>query len=65
MAYLKNPSHQSVSICLFHLFARQRLGENPLIVARQRLGENVTAAINTHATIEELLYMSLRVRSVS
>jgi hypothetical protein len=27
----------------------------PLIVARQRLGRNVTALVNTHATIEELL----------
>jgi hypothetical protein len=27
----------------------------PAIVARQQLGKNVTAATNTHATIEELL----------
>jgi hypothetical protein len=34
--------------------ARQRLGRNPLIVARQQLGRNVTAATNTRATIELL-----------
>jgi hypothetical protein len=50
--------------------ARQRLGKNPLIVARQqlgknrpavarqRLGRNVTAVMNIHATIEELLNAS-------
>jgi hypothetical protein len=36
--------------------ARQRLDKNPPpIVSRQRLGKNVTVAMNTHATIEELL----------
>jgi hypothetical protein len=38
-AYLINPSHQAVSVCI------------PLIVARQRLGMNVTEATNTHVTI--------------
>jgi hypothetical protein len=42
-AYFINPSYQSVSVCV------------SLIVARQRLGKNVTAATNTHATIEEFL----------
>jgi hypothetical protein len=42
-AYFINPSHQSV--CLY---------VNLPIVARQELGKNVTAATNTHATIEEL-----------
>jgi hypothetical protein len=35
------------------------------IVARQRFGENVTAATNTHATIEELVDASSSMRSVS
>jgi hypothetical protein len=39
-AYFINPSHQSVSVC---------------IVARQRLSKHVTAATNTHATVEVLL----------
>jgi hypothetical protein len=33
--------------------------------ARQGLGKNVTAATNTHATIEELLDASFFMRSVS
>jgi hypothetical protein len=33
-------------------------------IARQRLGKNVTAAINTHATIEELLDASFSMQSV-
>jgi hypothetical protein len=37
------------------IVARQLLGKNPFTVARQRLGINVTAVMNTHATIEELL----------
>jgi hypothetical protein len=36
------------------IFARQRLGKIPLIVARQRLGRNVTSVTNTHATMEQL-----------
>jgi hypothetical protein len=47
-----NPSHQSV--CLY---------VHPLIVARKLLGKNVTAATNTHATIE-LLDASFFVRSM-
>jgi hypothetical protein len=44
-AYLINPSHQSVYL---HVY--------PPIISRQRPGINVTAATNTHTTIEELLY---------
>jgi hypothetical protein len=43
-AYFINSSHQSLYLYVY-----------PLIVAKQRLGKNVTAATNTHATIEELL----------
>jgi hypothetical protein len=43
-AYFINPSHQSVCLYVY-------LG----IVVKQRLCRNVTATINTHATIEELL----------
>jgi hypothetical protein len=53
-AYFINLSHQSV--CL-HVY--------PPIVARQGLGKNVTAATNTHATIEELLDASFSMRSMS
>jgi hypothetical protein len=36
------------------------------LIARQRLGKNITAATNTHATIEELLEApSLSMRPVS
>jgi hypothetical protein len=35
------------------------------IVARQPLGKNVTAAMNTHAIIENLLDALLSIRSVS
>jgi hypothetical protein len=49
--YFVNPSHQSVCV-------------SPT-VARQRLGKNVTAATNTHATIEELLDASFSMQSVS
>jgi hypothetical protein len=48
--YFINPAHQYVYL---------------LIVARQRLSKNVTAAANTHATIEELLCASFSKRSVS
>jgi hypothetical protein len=37
----------------------------PTIVARQGLSKSVTAAMNTHATIEKLLEVSFSVRSVS
>jgi hypothetical protein len=53
-AYLRNPSHQSVCLNVY-----------PPIVSRQRLGKNVTAAMNTHATIAELLGASFSMRSVS
>jgi hypothetical protein len=41
-AHFINPSHQSVCLYVY-----------PPMVPRQRLGKNVTAATNTHATIEE------------
>jgi hypothetical protein len=43
VAYLINPSHQFVCLYLY-----------PPIVARQQLSKNITAAMNTHATIELL-----------
>jgi hypothetical protein len=42
-----------------------RFGKIPLIVARQRLGRDVTAVTNTCAIIEELLYMSFSMWSLS
>jgi hypothetical protein len=51
MVYFINPSHQSV--CLY------------VYVAGQRLNKNVTAATNTHATIEEFLDASSSIRSMS
>jgi hypothetical protein len=54
MAYFINPSHQSVCLYVY-----------PPIIARERLGKNVTAAMNTHATIEELLEVSFSTRFVS
>jgi hypothetical protein len=53
-AYFLNPIHQSVCLQVYLC---------PL--ARQRLGENVTAATNTHETIEELFDASFSMRSVS
>jgi hypothetical protein len=57
-------------VCIPRIFARQRLGKNPLIVARQRFGKNPLSLLgngsvdtlprNTHATIEELLDASLQ-----
>jgi hypothetical protein len=47
------------------IVARQRLGKNSLIVARQRLCRNVTAAMNTHAIIEELFDASFSMWPVS
>jgi hypothetical protein len=52
-AYYINPTHQSVRLYVYP------------IVPRQGLGENITAATNTHATIEELLDASFSMRSVS
>jgi hypothetical protein len=43
-AYFINPSHQSVCLYVYSLN-----------VARQWLSKNVTVAMNTHATIKELL----------
>jgi hypothetical protein len=68
-----------VCVCVYihPIIARQRLGKNLLIVAgrrldknspivaRQRLGRNVTAATNTHATIEELLDASFLIWPVT
>jgi hypothetical protein len=51
-AYFIHPSRQSV--CLY---------VNPPTVARQLLGKNVTAATNTHATVEELSEESFSLRS--
>jgi hypothetical protein len=53
-AYFINPFHQSVHLYVY-----------PPIVDWQRLGENVTAAMYTHATIEELLDASFSLRYVS
>jgi hypothetical protein len=50
MAYFINPSHQPVSLNIF---------------AMQRLGKIITAAKNTHASIEELLGVSFYMRSLS
>jgi hypothetical protein len=52
-AYFINTSHQSVCLYVY-----------PLIVARQLVGKNVTAATNTHATVE-FLDSPFAVRSVS
>jgi hypothetical protein len=65
-SYFINPSHQPV--CLHacpSLVAREQLSKNRPIVARQRLSKSITAATNTHATIEELLDASFSMRSVS
>jgi hypothetical protein len=51
---LISPSHHSVCLYVY-----------PAIATRQRLSENVTAATNTHATIEELLNASFFMRSLS
>jgi hypothetical protein len=53
------------SLCIPPIVARQRLGKSLLVVAKQRLGRNVTAATNTHATIEELLDASFSMWPVS
>jgi hypothetical protein len=37
----------------------------PHVVARQQLSKNIAAAMNTHATIEELLDLSFCMLSVS
>jgi hypothetical protein len=53
-AYFINPSHQSVCLYVY-----------PVIVARQRLGKKVTAATNTHTTIEGLFEATFSMRSMS
>jgi hypothetical protein len=53
-AYFINPSSQSACLCVYLP-----------IVARKRLGKNVTAATNTHETLEELLDASFFSRSMS
>jgi hypothetical protein len=66
VAYFLNPSHQSVCLYVYPpVIARQWLSKNPPIIARERLGKNVTAAVNTHATIEELLDVSFCMWSIS
>jgi hypothetical protein len=52
-AYFIHPSHQSLCLYVY-----------PYNVAGQMLGRNVTAATNTHSTIEELLDASFLMRSV-
>jgi hypothetical protein len=52
-AYFVNPP--PISLCLYVY---------PAIGPWQRLGKNVTAATNTHATIEELLDASFSIRSL-
>jgi hypothetical protein len=49
-AYFINPSHQSVSVCVYllSLLGKGSVKCIPPFVARQRLGKNVTAATNTH-----------------
>jgi hypothetical protein len=42
MAYFINPSYRSLSIWVSFIFARQRISEK------------VIAAMNTHATVEEM-----------
>jgi hypothetical protein len=53
MAYFMNPP---ISLCVYMYI-------HP-IVARQQLSKCVTAATNTHTTVEELLYASFSVLSV-
>jgi hypothetical protein len=53
-AYFINPSYHSV--CLFAY---------RLIFARQQLGKNLTAAKNTHKTVDDLLDAWFSMRSVS
>jgi hypothetical protein len=58
-------SRRCQCMCIPPIVARQRLGKNPPIVARQRLGRHVTAVMNTHATIKELLDTSFSMWPVS
>jgi hypothetical protein len=53
-AYFINPYKQSVCQYVY-----------PPIIARQWHGKNITAAMNTHATIEKLLEASFSTRSMS
>jgi hypothetical protein len=57
-----SPSHQFVYP---PVVAGQGLGKIPPIVAGQQLSKNVTAAMNTHTKIKELLDASFSVLSVS
>jgi hypothetical protein len=52
-AYFINPSHQSVSICVYP------------IIASQRFGKNIAMATNTYATIGKLLIVLFSMRTVS
>jgi hypothetical protein len=56
-SYFVNPSHQSV--CLYVYLSFSLLGKgsvkcDPPFVSRQWFGKNITAATNTHATVELL-----------
>jgi hypothetical protein len=57
-----------MSVCVF-VYPLSLLGnglvKNHLTIAGQRLGRNVTAATNTHVTIEELLDASFSLCPVS
>jgi hypothetical protein len=56
--HLNGVLHKSLpSVCVFVC--------SPPIVARQRVGKDVTAATNTHPTIQELLDASFYMRSAS
>jgi hypothetical protein len=77
--FLKNKNKKGLcdlyAVCVSRYPAHKRLNAWPslyencawlhLYVARQRLGKNVTAATNTHTTIEELLDVSFSMRPVS
>jgi hypothetical protein len=55
MAYLKNPSLQSVCLYVYPpIVARQWLGKNPAIISRQHLSKNITVATNTHTSFSIL-----------
>jgi hypothetical protein len=62
-----HPCHQFSCPHVYALVARQRLGkkENLNIPATQMLSMNVTAAKDTHTTMEELLDASFSMRAVS
>jgi hypothetical protein len=52
-------------LCILPIVSRQRLVKHPAIVARQRAGRNVSAVMNIHATVEELLDTSVTIWPVS